>query len=186
MLIVSKEDAKETTFYIGGSGISRNNPDFVAIQVVNTLFGGRFTSMLNDELRVNSGLTYGASSRFSTLKNGGSFYISTFTALETTKEAIDKALEVYLESETIPCTSCNYCMPCPHGVEIPKNFTNYNKFAISKNKQGFVYEYEHNLEFSNADFCISCGECVELCPQQIQIPDRMNEISSLFVETKNK
>ena len=94
VLIVSKEDAKETTFYIGGSGISRNNPDFVAIQVVNTLFGGRFTSMLNDELRVNSGLTYGASSRFSTLKNGGSFYISTFTALETTTEAIDKALEV--------------------------------------------------------------------------------------------
>ena len=105
---------------------------------------------------------------------------------EKDQKVIDKALEVYLESETIPCTSCNYCMPCPHGVEIPKNFTNYNKFAISKNKQGFVYEYEHNLEFSNADFCISCGECVELCPQQIQIPDRMNEISSLFVETKNK
>lgn len=94
VLIVNKDDAKETTFYIGATGISRNNPDFVAIQVVNTLFGGRFTSMLNDELRVNSGLTYGASSRFSTLKNGGSFYISTFTALETTEQAIDKALEV--------------------------------------------------------------------------------------------
>ena len=94
VLIVNKDDAKETTFYIGAPGISRNNPDFVAIQVVNTLFGGRFTSMLNDELRVNSGLTYGASSRFSTLKNGGSFYISSFTALETTEQAIDKTLEV--------------------------------------------------------------------------------------------
>jgi predicted Zn-dependent peptidase len=60
----------ETTFYIGAPGVSRNNPDYVAIEVVNTLFGGRFTSMLNDELRVNSGLTYGASSRFNALKNG--------------------------------------------------------------------------------------------------------------------
>jgi predicted Zn-dependent peptidase len=94
VLLVNKNDAKETTFYIGAPGISRNNPDFVAIEVVNTLFGGRFTSMLNDELRVNSGLTYGASSRFNTLKNGGSFFISTFTDNKTTEAAIDKALEV--------------------------------------------------------------------------------------------
>lgn len=94
VLLVNKEDAKETTFYIGAPGVSRNNPDYVAIEVVNTLFGGRFTSMLNDELRVNSGLTYGAGSRFNNLKNGGSFYISTFTASKTTEPAIDKALEV--------------------------------------------------------------------------------------------
>jgi zinc protease len=94
VLLVNKEDAKETTFYIGAPGVSRNNPDYVAIEVVNTLFGGRFTSMLNDELRVNSGLTYGASSRFNALKNGGSFAISTFTAEKTTEPAIDKALEV--------------------------------------------------------------------------------------------
>ncbi len=94
VLLVNKADAKETTFYIGSPGISRNNADFVAIEVVNTLFGGRFTSMLNDELRVNTGLTYGAGSRFRTLKNGGSFFISTFTAVETTEAAIDKTLEV--------------------------------------------------------------------------------------------
>lgn len=94
VLLVNKEDAKETTFYIGSPGISRNNPDYIAIDVVNTLFGGRFTSMLNDELRVNSGLTYGAGSRFNALKNGGSFIISTFTALKTTEPAIDKTLEV--------------------------------------------------------------------------------------------
>jgi zinc protease len=94
VLLVNKDDAKETTFYIGSPGVSRNNPDYVAIEVVNTLFGGRFTSMLNDELRVNSGLTYGAGSRFNNLKNGGSFFISTFTASNTTEAAIDKALEV--------------------------------------------------------------------------------------------
>lgn len=94
VLLINKDDAKETTFLIGAPGISRNNPDYVAVEVVNTLFGGRFTSMLNDELRVNTGLTYGASSRFSALKNGGTFMISTFTASKTTEPAIDKALEV--------------------------------------------------------------------------------------------
>ena len=94
VLLINKDDAKETTFYIGAPGISRNNPDYVSIEVINTLFGGRFTSMLNDELRVNTGLTYGARSGFSPLKNGGSFSISTFTAKETTEQAIDKALEV--------------------------------------------------------------------------------------------
>lgn len=94
VLLVNKEDAKETTFYIGGLGVARNNKDFVAIQVMNTLFGGRFTSMLNAELRTKSGLTYGARSSFENYKNGGSFYISTFTANETTEQAIDLALEV--------------------------------------------------------------------------------------------
>ena len=94
VLLINKDDAKETTFYIGAPGISRNNPDYVSIDVINTLFGGRFTSMLNDELRVNTGLTYGANSRFSALKNGGSFVISTFTAGKSTEPAIDKALEV--------------------------------------------------------------------------------------------
>jgi predicted Zn-dependent peptidase len=94
VLLVNKSDARETTMLIGGKGVSRNNPDFVAIEVVNTVLGGRFTSWLNDELRVNSGLTYGANSRFSTLKNSGTFYISTFTATATTKATVDKALEV--------------------------------------------------------------------------------------------
>jgi predicted Zn-dependent peptidase len=94
VLLINKDDARETTFNIGALGISRNNPDFIAIDVVNTLFGGRFTSMLNDELRVNTGLTYGANSRFSPLKTGGTFAISTFTANKSTEAAIDKALEV--------------------------------------------------------------------------------------------
>lgn len=94
VLLVNKSDAKETTFYIGAPGVSRNNMDYIAIEVVNTLFGGRFTSMLNDELRVNSGLTYGAGSRFKNLKYGGAFFITTFTASKTTEPAIDKALEV--------------------------------------------------------------------------------------------
>lgn len=94
VLLVNKEDARETTFQIGSLGVKRDNPDYVAIQVVNTVFGGRFTSWLNDELRVNTGLTYGAGSYFSPLKNSGTFEISTFTANETTEETIDRTLQV--------------------------------------------------------------------------------------------
>ncbi|GIU42521.1 peptidase M16 [Shewanella colwelliana] len=95
VLLVNKGDAIETTFLIGGKGISRDNPDYVGLQVVNTILGGRFTSWLNDELRVNAGLTYGARSGFTAYSQGGVFRISTFTKSETTKEAIDLALKTY-------------------------------------------------------------------------------------------
>jgi predicted Zn-dependent peptidase len=94
VLLVDKDDAKETTLLIGSTGISRNNPDYLPIQVVNTFFGGRFTSWINEELRVKSGLTYGAFSYFPTFKTAGVFLISTHTANETTEPTIDKALEV--------------------------------------------------------------------------------------------
>jgi zinc protease len=95
VLLVNKPDASETTFYIGGPGVARNNPDWVAIQVINTILGGRFTSWLNDELRVNSGLTYGARSNFDSYRQGGNFVISTFTKGESTEAAIDLALKTY-------------------------------------------------------------------------------------------
>ncbi|GIU20727.1 MULTISPECIES: pitrilysin family protein [unclassified Shewanella] len=95
VLLVDKPDAIETTFLIGGMGISRDNPDFVGLTVVNTILGGRFTSWLNDELRVNAGLTYGARSGFSAYSASGTFKISTFTKTATTKETIDLALKTY-------------------------------------------------------------------------------------------
>ena len=94
VFLVNKDDARETTFLIGGKGITQNNPDFIPITVVNTILGGRFTSWLNDALRVNSGLTYGASSRFGTYRQSGTFAISTFTKVSTTTQAIDMALQV--------------------------------------------------------------------------------------------
>lgn len=94
ILLVNKNDANETTFLIGGRGVSRSNPDFTEIQVVNTILGDRFTSWLNEELRINSGLTYGARSTFYPYKNVGTFYVSTFTATENTERAIDLALKV--------------------------------------------------------------------------------------------
>lgn len=94
LLLVDKPDSTQTFYTIGNVGISRTNPDRVFIDVVNTLFGGRFTSMLNTELRIKTGLTYGARSSFSERKAAGPFAISTYTRNETTEKAIDMTLEV--------------------------------------------------------------------------------------------
>ncbi|MET0264665.1 MAG: pitrilysin family protein [Duganella sp.] len=93
--LVNKPDAIETTFLIGGAGIARNDPDYVPLQVINTILGGRFTSWLNDELRVNSGLTYGANSQFATLSQTGTFAISSFTATAKTGDALALAHKTY-------------------------------------------------------------------------------------------
>jgi zinc protease len=94
VLFVNKPDARITTYMIGSKGVARNNKDLVGINVINTILGGRFTSWLNNELRVNHGLTYGASSRFNTKLKGGIFTISTFTANATTIEALDRTLNM--------------------------------------------------------------------------------------------
>ncbi len=93
--LINKDNATETTFMIGGFGITKNNPDQIQLDVINTILGGRFTSWLNDELRVNAGLTYGARSRFAQYKSSGTFYIFTFTATKNTEAAIDLALKTY-------------------------------------------------------------------------------------------
>ena len=94
LLLVDKPDATQTYFWIGAPGIHRTHPDRVAAWIVNTLFGGRFTSMLNEELRVNSGLTYGASSRVDENRLTGRVSLFTYTRTEDTAKAIDMALDV--------------------------------------------------------------------------------------------
>jgi zinc protease len=94
LLLVDKPDATQTYFYIGQPGVDRKNPDRVTLTLVNTLFGGRFTSMLNEELRVNSGLTYGANCQVQEPRVPGGIIITTFTKTETTARAMDMALAV--------------------------------------------------------------------------------------------
>jgi zinc protease len=94
LLLIDKPDASQVYFAIGNTGVSANDPDRVAIRVVNTIFGGRFTSDLNEALRVESGYTYGAESFFDDRKLAGPFAIFSFTNNETTTPAIDLALQV--------------------------------------------------------------------------------------------
>jgi predicted Zn-dependent peptidase len=94
LLLVDKPDSTQTYFRIGNVGIARSNPDRVVIEIVNTLFGGRFTSMINTELRIKSGLTYGASSGFAEWKAKGPFYVNSYTSNANTEKALDMTLDV--------------------------------------------------------------------------------------------
>lgn len=94
LVLIDKPDSTQTFFAIGNVGTAENDPDRVAIRVVNTIFGGRFTSELNEALRVESGLTYGADSFFDSKKQPGAFAIYSYTKNETTTQAIDLALQV--------------------------------------------------------------------------------------------
>jgi predicted Zn-dependent peptidase len=92
VLLVDKPGATQTYFWLGNVGASRTDPARTAQSVVNTVFGGRFTSMLNTELRIKSGLTYGASASFSRPSQPGSFQIASYTETARTTQAIDMAL----------------------------------------------------------------------------------------------
>ncbi|MDJ0939422.1 MAG: pitrilysin family protein [Woeseiaceae bacterium] len=94
VLLIDKPGTTQTYFWIGNLGVAIDYPDRAALDLANTVFGGRFTSMLNNALRVESGLTYGARSRLVRPSQPGSVAISSFTATDTTVEAIDLALDV--------------------------------------------------------------------------------------------
>jgi zinc protease len=93
LLLVNKSDATQTFFAFGNIETTATDPDRVAIRVVNTVFGSRFTSMLNEALRVESGLSYGAGSFFRPAKLPGPFAVYSFTRNETTEKALDLALQ---------------------------------------------------------------------------------------------
>ncbi|MBK6351227.1 MAG: insulinase family protein [Proteobacteria bacterium] len=93
VLLIDKPGATQTYFWLGNVGASRTDPARTAQSVVNTVFGGRFTSMLNTELRVKSGLTYGARAAFDRGSQPGAFSITSYTETSKTAQAIDMALD---------------------------------------------------------------------------------------------
>ncbi|GHC06956.1 M16 family metallopeptidase [Thermomonas carbonis] len=92
VLLIDKPGATQTYFALANVGSKRGDPAEAAQDLVQTAFGGRFTSMLNTELRVKSGLTYGARSGIERASQPGPVAISSFTKTETTKAAIDLAI----------------------------------------------------------------------------------------------
>ncbi len=97
VLLVDKPGATQTYFRLANVGVALGYPRRAELNIANTAFGGNFSSMLNTELRMKSGLTYGVSSGFARHKKRGSFAISSFTRTDATVEAIDKALAVLAE-----------------------------------------------------------------------------------------
>lgn len=93
VLLVDKPGATQTYFWLGNVGAARTDPDRVAQALAGSHFGGRFTSMLNTALRIDSGLTYGAYSSIDRERQPGALALESFTATETTVQALDLTLE---------------------------------------------------------------------------------------------
>ena len=92
VLLVDKPGATQTYFALANIGSRHGDPAEAAQDLVQTAFGGRFTSMLNTELRIKSGLSYGASAQVQRPRQPGASVISSFTKTESTKAAIDLAI----------------------------------------------------------------------------------------------
>jgi len=93
VLLVDSPGAVQTYFWLANVGVDRQYSGRPALDLVNTLFGGRFTSILNTELRIKSGLSYGASSGFVRGTMPGEFSIRSFTQTDNAGKALDLALE---------------------------------------------------------------------------------------------
>lgn len=97
--------------------------------------------------------------------------------------AYDEAIAAIRETERVGCTGCGYCMPCPHGVDIPTCFRCLNASAIEGHRSGFqsyVQLTTLRREPTNAGRCVGCGACLRKCPQGIAIPDKMAEVRREF------
>jgi uncharacterized protein len=100
-------------------------------------------------------------------------------------ELVERVSRKYHELMQIDCTGCGYCMPCPSGVQIPKCFDIYNKMHMFGNVEEakFLYTISVSGVLSNgkpgfASECAECGECLEKCPQNIEIPDFLEKVST--------
>lgn len=92
VLLVDKPGATQTYFTFANIGSRHGDAAQAAQDLVQTAFGGRFTSMINTELRIKSGLSYGANSRIERPRMSGASTISSYTKTDSTKAAIDLAL----------------------------------------------------------------------------------------------
>ena len=85
--LIDKPDAVQTQIRVGKIGIRRNDPDYIPVEVMNRIFGGGYNSLLNTEVRVKKGLTYGAYSQFAPQRYSGAFLVGTYTRTAATVEA---------------------------------------------------------------------------------------------------
>lgn len=150
----------------------------------------RYAGSFPNVLTVLSGMTY-----MEHLQDN----IRTYSPLEAVSAEefglLERTAEELLKYPTIPCTTCEYCMPCPYGINIPAIFSHYNKCvnegnvpASSKDEQysearrAFLIGYDRSVpRLRQASHCIGCGQCQPHCPQNIKIPQQLHRIDD-FVE----
>ncbi|MCL2323054.1 MAG: aldo/keto reductase [Oscillospiraceae bacterium] len=99
---------------------------------------------------------------------------------EEEKAVYEKVKEKFLTYTKVDCTACRYCMPCPNGVDIPGCFEFYNDSVMFNNKDQSKPMYKGWFRDSGAHKCVECGACEALCPQKIQIIDKLKEVREYF------
>ena len=94
---------------------------------------------------------------------------------EKEKNLLVRAKEKYLSLKSIPCTSCEYCLPCPEGVHIPGVFSRYNDGMMyggfDMPRRGYAFMTRENRDASH---CAACGACEKKCPQHIDIIKKLS------------
>ena len=150
----------------------------------------RFAGSYPGVLTVLSGMTY-----MEHLQDN----IRTYSPLEPCTDdelaLLEDTAQVMLKYPTVPCTECQYCMPCPYGLDIPGIFAHYNRCvnegnvpkdrqdpAYRKARRAFLVGYDRSVpKLRQASHCIGCDQCVSHCPQSIKIPQQLRRIDR-FVE----
>lgn len=112
--------------------------------------------------------------------------LSNFVPLkEEEKQFIQTVKAKVLTLSKVECTSCNYCMPCPHGVDIPRNFRVFNGHSMYQNTKYVKWAYGEMIKNGvSADLCIECGECLPKCPQFIEIPTQLQNFQNYLKDNK--
>ncbi|MBX4258768.1 aldo/keto reductase [Clostridium estertheticum] len=90
---------------------------------------------------------------------------------------VTKVKTVIEEKVKVSCTACEYCMPCPAGVNIPKNFTFYNNHFMFDKEENYSLAVPNKEKASN---CVECGKCETHCPQGISIRAELKNVKALF------
>jgi predicted aldo/keto reductase-like oxidoreductase len=84
---------------------------------------------------------------------------------------VKEAVRAYAGAVPIPCTTCGYCTPCPHKVDIPAVFSLFNGMKAFGGAQGLLNRniYQGHLARNHGGLCVACGTCLKKCPQKIDI-----------------
>ncbi|MDC7125368.1 MAG: aldo/keto reductase [Spirochaetales bacterium] len=102
------------------------------------------------------------------------------------KDVLKHAGEAFHKQLKIGCTGCQYCLPCPAGVDIPRAFSFYNAHHMFKDKLTPWGMYLIQLSSRGdgksalASQCIGCGKCMKHCPQGIKIPEELKKVKRRF------